>query len=197
MRKAAVLSVLLAACGPVKVSGSSAPTEHTFRLTNADLESAADPSCYQDWVGHDPEANVAEALERLHAIGVEIVERKALNFVTAFRHELRVGKRFWENPADEQAMILTHELVHYCDRERLGDASFERAYLHSSGRWRIETPAYAQEWRTAIAQGETPEMISERIAVRLLSMRNFYWLWDIDPEQYETETRRIWLEAAE
>lgn len=184
--------LILAACIPVKLSGSSVPTDHTFRLTPEDIAAAHDTACVQDWIGPDPGPNRAEALKRLEARGVKISERKVLASTTAYATVLRVGHGFWEKPLEEQAAVLSHELVHYCQRDVLGDVAFVELWGHSAGRWSLEVPAHTQGIRTYKAQGWTDEQVGAYIEWKIGKMRNFYWLWDIDPGQYEEETRRAW-----
>lgn len=199
MRKPALLIIALAACLPLSFSGSSVPTDHTFKLTAEDIAAAADTSCYQEWVGADPEANRDEALRRLEARGVDIVERTASRFTMALRGQTRVGKGFWENPVAVQAVILTHELTHYCQRDDLGDDEFDTAYAHSAGRWRVEVAGHAQSIRTMKAHSPDAAAgaVAEYIDVQLVKMRDAYWLHDIEPGQYEGETRKVWEAAAQ
>jgi len=192
MRKLAALSVFLGACIPLSFSGSNVPTPHTFMLTEADVAAAADVSCVQGWVTSDPQANRNEALRRLKALDIPVIERPGVRFTTALRGQLRVGRGFSEKPVWDQAVILTHELYHYCQRGKLGDNAFDKSYAHSAGRWGIETPAYGQSIATLVAQGANEDAIGAYIEDRLVSMRDFYWLHDIDPQQYEEETRKVW-----
>lgn len=187
--------LLLAACIPMSFSGSSVPTDHTFRLTPEDIAAAGGRSCIQDWIGPDPGPNRAEALKRLKARGVKVSEREILPWTTAYARDLRVGKDFWEKSLEDQAAILSHEFVHYCQRDRLGNMAFVELWEHSAGRWRLETEAYAQSVRTYKTQGLPQEHLDAYIDKRILSLRNFYWLWDIEPGQYVEETRKV-LEAA-
>jgi hypothetical protein len=135
------------------------------------------------------------ALSLLEERGIKITEREAAKFTTAGRYTLRLGSGFWEKPTEVQAMILSHELVHYCQRDALGDREFELAYAHSAGRWRVEVPAYSQSIRTMSAQAAGEQAVENYVDDKLMSMRDFYWLWDIDQVQYFQETRRAW-EAA-
>jgi hypothetical protein len=173
-------------------SGSNVPTEHTFRLTEADVEAAADVSCAQEWVASEPGENRDEALRLLKERDIPVIERPGVRFTTALRGQLRVGRGFSEKPVSLQAVILTHELEHYCRRDKIGDNAFDKGYAHSAGRWRVETPAYGQSIATLVAQGANEEAVAQYIDEQLVSMRDFYFLHDIDPEQYEEETRKIW-----
>lgn len=184
--------LLLTACVPLSFSGSSHPTDHVFRLTPEDIAAANDGSCVQDWIGPAPGLNRAAALKRLDARGVTISERRVLNHVTAYATHLRVGKGFWKKPLEDQAAVLSHELVHYCQRDLLGDVVFVELYAHSAGRWRLEVPAYAQSIRTFQVQGLSEEELQSYIDKKLISVRSFYMLWDIEPGQYEAETRSAW-----
>jgi hypothetical protein len=44
-------------------------------------------------------------------------------------------------------------------------------------------------------QCATIQEVESAIEDRLVSMRDQYLLWDLDPEQYMAETRRIWRTA--
>jgi len=189
MRK--VLPILLLAGCAFRISGASAPTDETVRLTPADIAAAESDVCVQDWVGPHPGPNRAKALSLLDDRGVVVIERRVLRRTTAYARRLRVGKDFWKRPLAEQSAILSHELVHYCQRDLLGDEQFVVDYGDSVGRWRLEVPAYAQTIRTMILQGDG-KWVDGYIDDRIPRMRNFYLLWNIDPAQYETETRRIW-----
>jgi hypothetical protein len=190
-----LISCLLCSCIPIAISGSNVPTEHTFQLTEKDIAAASSEECVQEWVTDDPVANHGMALALLEERGVKVTERSAIRFVTAFERRLRLGDGFWDKPTSIQAEILSHELVHYCQRDQLGDRAFELAYAHSAGRWRIEVPAFAQNVRTMREQGVSHDELQMYIDSRIVSLRNFYLLWDIAPDQYEKETRPI-LESA-
>ncbi len=186
-----ILPLTLAACIPVTFSGSNVPTDHVFRLTADDIAAAESSTCAQDWVEDDVQFNVHTAIAELDDRGIKIVERKRRGFSVAAPRRLYVGKGFWDKPVASQAVTLSHELVHYCQRAALG-AKFEDAYLHSAGRWRLEVPAYAQSIRTMHEQGTDEQALANVIGIRLTKMRDDYFLHDIDPAQYEMVTRRIW-----
>ena len=147
------LGLAFASACTLTISGASAPTENTFLLSEADLAAGKSEECLLDWVGKDPEANSERALQELEALGIEIKKRERIKFTTAFRNELRVGKNYDEKSPKAKAVLLTHELVHYCQREKQGDAAFDVAYADSAARWRTEVPAYVQSIRTMRAQG--------------------------------------------
>lgn len=192
MRNIGLIALLLVACLPSRISGSSVPTEHTFRLTEEDLEAGASTSCAQAWVTGDPAKDIATARTMLRARGVKIVERNPGTTATALEHRLLVERGFHNKPPKVQAEIYSHELVHYCQRDAQGWIPFEEAYFTSDGRWRAEVPAYAQSFRTQVLQGRARDEVRRDIGRRISSMRDGYWLWDIDPKQYKVETRRIW-----
>jgi hypothetical protein len=194
MRKLGLL--VLVACGPTTISGSNVPTEHTFELTEADIEAGASNECALAWIGSDSEVNRKKALDILAERRIRIWERNPSGFITSFPKRLWLTPDFSDKAVALQAAILSHELVHYCQRDKLG-ADFEADYLHSAGRWRLEVPAYAQQFRTYVAQGMTADDVAVEISLQVESLRTRYLLWDIDPEQYETETRRIWVLAAQ
>lgn len=183
--------IVLAGCIPITFSGSNVPTDHTFKLTDEDIAAATSETCAQDWIGDDPQANLDTAMAELEDRGVKIAERKAKGFSAALPGRLFVGHGFGTKPVAWQVEILSHELVHYCQRDALG-IGFERAYAHSAGRWRLEVPAWSQSIRTMAAQGANDAELMVWIDEKLISMRDSYFLHDIDPGQYEIVTRRIW-----
>jgi hypothetical protein len=191
MRKVTALPFILAACLPLSFSGSNVPTDRTFQLAPEDIGAAGSDECAIDWITDDPTFNRDHALALLDDLGVKVVERKAGKFTTAMPRRLYVGAEFWGKSYAVQSVILTHELVHYCQRSDMG-AGFERTYMHSAGRWSLEVPAFAQSIRTMIRQGASLRDVSNYIEAKLVSMRDFYWLHDIDPIQYDRETRRVW-----
>lgn len=182
-------------CFPTKISGAQAPTEHTFRLTARDVDIAVSwgQRCAQDWVTGDSTKDVETALGLLERRGVRVKVGNPVAGGTALRRTLLVSKDFETSSAASKARLLSHELVHYCERDLLGHKAFEELYAHSAGRWRIETPAHLQQFATLALQGATQPALAEAIEARLPTMRDSYWLHDIDPEQYAAETRAIWL----
>jgi len=192
-----LLLLLLISCAHVSLSGSNVPTDHTFALTAEDISAANDASCRQEWVTDDPASNVKTAVALLDKRGIRLTERDAARFTTATRYTLRLGKGFWDKPVETQAVVLSHELVHYCQRDALGNDAFELSYLTSSGRWRVEVPAYSQSIITLRVQGMSAAEAGTYIEDRLEKMRDFYWLWDIDQIQYDTETRKAWKAVVE
>ena len=186
--------VFLFGCFPIHISGSNVPTDNTTLLTAADIAAAEGylESCRVDLVSNNAQEVVDQALAELKERHIRIVEREKLTFTTAFRTRLEVKKGFWDEPVAYQAATLTHELVHYCQRRDLGNLTFEKSYANSPGRWRIEVPAVAQDIRTAVAVGFEDWSPRKYIDEKLPGMRDFYMLHDLDPIQYELETRRIW-----
>lgn len=183
--------LLLAACIPLSFSGSNVPTAHTFSLTAEDIAAAESDECAVGWITDDAGSNRDQALSMLDDLGVRIVEREVAQFTTATPRRLYVGNGFSERPIPSQSTTLTHELVHYCQMDA-SSAIFVASYAHSAGRWRIEVPSFSQSIRTMIRQGASDANVATFIDGKLVSMRDFYWLHDIDPAQYEMETRRIW-----
>lgn len=191
------LLFLLAACKPpAEFSGAKEPTPYTFALTEADIAKAESDDCAQAWVTGDSPADVEAAFAVLDDLRVKI--KRGTNPIatgTALRNTLWVDRDLFDKDLDYQVQLLSHELVHYCDREKDGDVDFDARYFHSAGRWVYETRAYAQSVRTMKIQRQDDGVIQLWIDRRVASMRDKYWLHDIDPAQYLTETRRI-LEAA-
>lgn len=185
------LPIFLFNCIPLSFSGSNVPMDHTFALTPADIAAAESDECAIEWITSDPGSNRKQALALLDDLGIKIVERKADGFALAGARRLFVGADFHGKTYAVQSVTLTHELYHYCQRDA-SDKLFEAAYMHSAGRWRIETPAWSQSIRTMLRQGASDRYVAKFIDTKLVSMRDFYWLHDIDPAQYELETRRIW-----
>ena len=189
---ALLASTLAVGCLPTQISGASAPTEHTFKLTDADLAYVEQDDCAQDWVTGNAEADLELAHAKLKDRGVKIRGRNFVAKATAFERVLWVAKDFDDLDDATQARLLSHEHYHYCQRDELGDIAFEESYFNSPGRWRIETPAYRQTFRTMIMQCEPISTVAKKIDGQVKSMRDMYLLWDIEPEQYETVTRKIW-----
>jgi len=187
----------LASCTPLTFSGASEPTEHTFELTEADLAEAEDPACEPGWVSDDPEATVQAAFDRLALKSIRVVMRNPIAGGTAGQSALYLRNDFDERSPESQAALLVHELVHYCDRERLGDATFERRYGHSAGRWVLETRADVQQIQQFKRMGASDKFLRAWTEDQVADMRDTYMLWDIDPEQFERETLRIILGAVE
>ncbi len=177
--------VLLLGC---RISGSPVPTEDTHRLPRDVLAQAERyaKDCAQAWVIEDVEHNVETALMLLRDRGIELREGNPTGMNTALRDVLWLRPGFYADPPGARAVTLSHELVHYCQRDDLGGA-FERMYLQSDYRWAIEVSAYTQTIRTRKAQGGTAD--TDRM---LRDLRDRYWLWDIDPTQLERESLRLW-----
>lgn len=182
-------------CLPKQISGANAPTEHQFRLTDSDIAASESTECLQTWLTGDADTDLATAHARLKEYGVKIKEGNPSGFTTAFRKTLWAKEGFSKKPAEEQVYTLSHELVHYCQRSRMGDNAFDEEVLHSSGRFRLETPAYLQTFRTYKVYCASSKTIESRIADRQKAFRDKYWLWDIDSEQYSQTTGRIWRTA--
>jgi len=178
------------------INGSNVPTEHTSQLAPKDISQAEEfiVKCALDWIGPEPEQNKVRALEELEDYGIKIIARNPFRFATAFRRRLLVGKDFYSKPTWEQVELLTHEIIHYCERDILGDKEFEKMYGESAGRWSLEIPAQAQVINTGIAHGASAEQADKWIESELPHTQKYYWLYNIDPKQYEEETKRIWSE---
>lgn len=186
--------LLLAGCIPLSFSGSSVPTDHVVKLSRADIEAASSTACVLPWVTSSARANKKAALAELEARGIRIVEKLVLRSSTAMPRRLYVGKDFWKKDLETQTEVLTHEVFHYCQRDMMGP-SFDEDWAESPGRWKIEMPAFAQQVRTAVLHGASDEAVQDWIDKRIVSIRNSYLLWNLEPVQYETETRKV-LEAA-
>ena len=179
-------------CMPTQISGARAPTPYTFNLLDSDIAYAEADACAQDWVT----GNVEQDHETAHALlkerGVKIRGRNFIATATALARTLWVSKGFNKRSDADQVVLLSHELVHYCQRDEQGGTAFEESYFASPGRWRAETPAYLQSYRTMLMQCVSIPVIEAKITERVKTMRNKYVLWDLDPEQYESETPQIW-----
>lgn len=199
MKKLTLLAtLLLTACGgPLAFSGALAPTEDTFRLTPQDLKEASDASCEQAWFTGNDDRDLAQAEVLLDQYNVQIVWGNIIAAGTAGKTRLYIEEAYKkDNPKRDFTLLLSHELVHYCDRERLGDAQFEARYLHSAGRWVLEVRAYSQTIRSMIKQGAKTRHIEAYVKKRVAGLLDMYALHDIDPEQYERETTRLLRKAA-
>ena len=191
-RRSLTLPLLLAGCGALQISGAAAPTDDTFKLTAEDIAYVEADACAQTWVTGDASADLATAHKMLADRGVKIVPGNPIATATALARKLRVSAEFHQYSDEEQVVLLSHELVHYCHRDEQGDSAFEASYLNSAGRWRTETGAYLQGFRTMLLLCAPVANVEAAIESRLKTMRDKYLLWDIDPEQYIAETRRIW-----
>lgn len=184
--------LLVSGCIPTSFSGSKVPTEITHRLDATALAEANTDDCSQEWVTGDAVADIETAKNILELAGVRIVEGNPSWAGTALKRKLLVRPGVLDQDPRVVATLLAHELVHYCDRERLGDAVFEQRYALSDWRWAFEVRAYRQSVRSLKAYGgELGTWITQRVE----SMPTAYWLHDIDPEEFARETRSA-LESA-
>lgn len=190
-----VALLILTGCTiPLAVSGASAPTPYVFLLTQADIERANADDCAQTWITGDDAVDIEQAHKELSRYGVRVrYGGNPLADGTAGRHTLWLRDEVKKWDTDAKVRLLSHELVHYCDRDRVSDADFEAAYFHSAGRWVYETRAYAQTYRTMKQQGWRDNAIERDVERRLVSMRDKYLLHDIAADQYMRETRRALL----
>jgi len=189
-------ALVLTSCG-LQFSGASAPSEHTFKLTEADLEEAASVDCDQAWATGNADADIAAGLQILAERKVRVIKKNPFAGGSALAYRLYVTPEWDERPSNWKATLLRHELTHYCDRDRLGDTQFEIRYAHSAGRWVLETRAYAQSVREWSALGASEAQLRGYVDEKVGDLRDQYLLWDIDPAQYEAETTRILLEAVD
>lgn len=190
-----VFSVALSSCFLKQISGAHEPTEHQFHLTDGDIAAAESTECMQTWVTGDADTDLASAHVRLKEYGVKIKEGNPTGFTTALRKTLWAKEGFSKKPTEEQVYTLSHELVHYCQRSLMGDNAFDKASANSAGRFRLETPAYLQSFRTYKVYCASSKTIENRIVDRQKAFRDKYWLWDIDSDQYLQTTGRIWRTA--
>jgi hypothetical protein len=190
-----LLALTLAACSSLSFSGASAPTDYTVRLTPADLAFVNTHACEQTWVTGNAEADLRAGAAILADHNVTLAVGNPVATATALARKLVVTRDYAAFPDAQKVHVLSHELVHYCHRDLLGNAQFDADYLNSPGRWRTETPAHLQSFRTMRIQCATIQEVESAIEDRLVSMRDQYLLWDLDPEQYMAETRRIWRTA--
>jgi hypothetical protein len=200
MRKLLLGVTLLATgCAGLSISGSNKPTEHTFELTVKDLEKARSwvDQCRPDWLVPDPEATYNAALSILKERGIEIYERKAISFQTAFPKRLHVGKGFYEKEVFSRARIMVHEVAgHYCQQYKMGLISFGEGYAHSASRWVIESSSVALELVAMREFGATDAQLQQHIENKLKSTPTFYAWMDIDSFSFEERSRTLWGEAA-
>lgn len=190
----ASILVFLLGCGAFRFSGASEPTDHTFKLTADDIAYVESDECVQRWVTGDAEEDLAKARELLKERRVKIVKGNPIAMATALKRKLLVSDKFDAMTDEGEVVLLSHELVHYCHRDEQG-SEFDMNYLHSAGRWRTETAAYLQGFRSMLLLCTPIGDVEDDIEKRLVAMRNMYLLWDIDPQQYVAETRRIWRSA--
>jgi hypothetical protein len=160
----------------------------TTRLTQAQISRAwsLERQCAQHWPTGDDAVDLVEAGRRLRAHGVIVVERRRLKGpLVALPGLLTVPAGFAERDAASQVRTLAHELFHYC--RYVMDPLWVDGLTTSSGRWVEEAPAEAQDIRTAVIQGVDPQLDAH-----LKAFPNTYASHDIDPDQFASETMRLW-----
>lgn len=188
--------VQLTACFPKPaLLGSAVPTAYTFKLADSDLEEAQRRDCEPLWYTGDPIADVDTAFLLLKENGIRVKHWNPLAGATSMPKTLYLRKDFDERTREDQAILLRHELTHYCDRTRL-KGEFDLRYLHSAGRWVFETRAYVQSVRGMVAAKWRMRRIEQSVKNIVAEMRDEYFLHDIDPTQFEEETTRILMDAA-
>lgn len=194
---AIAIFVAVALCG-CDLRSTLAPPEGSEPLTAADIAFVAELECGGAWTG-DPAEDKARALLELQAQGITITDNPGNPFSDAMakRDELWVAGDFFGRPLDVQARILAHELVHYCQRDLLGDDAFDEATTEARGRWRAEVPAYLETFRVLKLQGASRSKLHREMRKRVVSMRATYLLKSIPAEQYEAETMAAWLVVIE
>ena len=185
-RRRCGLAALMAAT--IFVAPGCAPGQLTYDV----IERMEDESCMQDWVSGKPDADIIEALTQLEERGVDVREGNQKGFAIAMQNVLLVPERFWEQADDYQAQILSHELVHYCQRDEWGAGRLEMLALTATGRLMIETPGYRQAFRTMHKQGYLDHSIEGQIERRVPEMRKDHWLTAIDNDEMSAEVMRIW-----
>jgi len=194
---------ILVGCIPSVLLGARSPGADTHKLSDFDVEYANAVDCAQGWVTGNAEYDEKEALAMLGRLGIRVqeVDLSGLGVgrpaATALRKRLLISDGFWDKRAESRVAILSHELVHYCQRRQLGNNVFDANILQSSGRWRVEIPAYKQTFVTRMLQCYPEEEVEKGIYRRIKTMRDTYWLHDIDAVQYEKESLAALLPALE
>lgn len=190
--------LLLSACAKPAIFGSNVPTDETHNLDAHEVEFAEDSGCQQDWVTENPEKNVAIAHALLKDLGIKIKKGNTFAGATTLPKILWVAPDFDERHPFDQAVLLSHELAHYCQVFYFGeDAFYLEMYPYPDSRWGLEMQAYAQSVRTMKKQGLPDEKILEYIEEVIKLLRKKYSFYGINPQQFEIETRRILRAAAD
>lgn len=186
-----LILLFIAGCLP-PFSGSSLPVESPTPLSEADIVYAKSTDCLHEITG-DPAQDLAsvEAFLNERAVRIQELKKDIWPFATALRGRVLVPQGFNERTAASRAALLNHERVHYCERDQFEGNDFERAYAKSTNRFRFEIPAYRMSVRVMKAQGKTDAALCKYINHRVERLRDGYLLWDLEPEQYEAEARRI------
>lgn len=206
MQRLAIGSLVLCSCAILKFEGHAKPTDDTVRLTPEQIEMAGRQDCgFEIFLfDGDPQGEVDRALAWLEANDIAVVKRNPFAGGTALQRRLYVTPKFDAGDIEWKASLMAHEVCgHYWDRHVDGDIEFEDNYAGEPMRWVYETRGYVYSVKQRKANGMSEPKLRTYIdglvfgSEKEQSMRDEYWLWGIDPEQYETETQRILLEAAE
>lgn len=191
----AMLGLPTSCAGGLFFSGASEPTPYTFHLLESDWEEAAALDCEQTWFTGDPEADVQKGLQLLKERKVKITYRNPVAGGTVTPRRIFLTEDFKDGDPKWQARLLRHELTHYCDIDRVNFETFYARYTHSAGRHVFELRAYVQSIRAEKDMGHSEKRLRAYAEEIIAEMRDTYFTWDIDPEEYERETRRILLES--
>lgn len=188
-----ILLVILLGCVPLQFSGSNEPTDQTHPLSDSAIAYAESEKCMHALSG-DPAADMADTLAYFKDRGVVVhqLETKAWRYATALRGRVLVPVDWPERNTAQKARTLAHERVHYCERDDYRGNDFDRAYALSDNRFKFEAVAYRMSVRAAKLYGASHGELCRYIEGRQAALRDVYWLHDLEPEQFNRETRRIW-----
>ena len=135
-------------------------------------------------------ADLAEAERRVDARGLRVIEQNPTEFVTSFPFVMLAPPGFSKRKDDSKVRTYSHEFVHYCELDAMGFQVYLETFMTSDGRVRMETPAWGQTLITHSLQGAT--FSDGDLSNLAATVRDKYWLWDIDPAQYEAQIPKIW-----
>ena len=189
----AALLCFAASCRSIQFSGSNVPTDNRYELTQEDYFIASDTDCLETVpLTGNPGVDVAaheEELKTKHRVKIK-EGNPFTGLTTALQGVLWVRKGYSKESDTQKAVLLAHELVHYCQRKRDGNQAFEIALATSAGRYRAEVPAYRMTVRAMRKYGWTKASIDGYIERRIPSFKNTYWMHDLAEGAF-TEAIRI------
>lgn len=188
-----LLSLLLLSCAPLQFSGSKEPTDHVHMLDVTDIAYAEDDRCLHQF-SPDPALSLAADVAYLNDRGVVLMQltTPVWPYATALKDRVLLPADYSSRTTAQKARIMGHERVHYCQRDEYEKDEFDRAYALSNNRFRFEVPAYRMNVRMLKAHGASQQELCSYIEARQATLPDGYWLHDLEPVQFEAETRRIW-----
>lgn len=187
------LGLVLIGCAPFPFSGAKEPTDNVHMLSADDIAYAEDDHCLHEF-SPNPAVSLAADVAFLNDRGVTLMQLNTpvWPYATALKDRVLLPADYPSRTTAQKARILSHERVHYCQRDGFEGNEFDRAYASSNNRFRFEVPAYRMNVRMLKAHGASQPELCSYIEARQAALRDGYWLHDLEPAQFEAETRRIW-----